>query len=73
MKTSIYSRYRFHPNIIKRAVWLYFRFNLSFRDVEGLVIKSSSESPSPVWYLDERNGRMFTRPNTEKRTKIGKI
>jgi len=72
MKTSIYSRYRFHPNIIKRAVWLYFRFNLSFRDVEGLVIKSSSESPSPVWYLDEVytkiNGRMFTRPNTEKRT-----
>ena len=40
-------------------------------------IKSRSESPSPVWHLDEVytkiNGRMFTRPNTEKRTKIGKI
>jgi len=40
-------------------------------------IKSRSESPSPIWHLDEVytkiNGRMFTRPNTEKRTKIGKI
>ncbi|MGJ8563569.1 MAG: IS6 family transposase [Alphaproteobacteria bacterium] len=39
MKTSIYSRHRFHPAIIKRAVWLYFRFNLSFRDVEELMIE----------------------------------
>ena len=37
MKTSICSRHRFHPDIIRRAVWLYFRFNLSFRDIEELV------------------------------------
>ena len=37
MKTSIYTRHRFHPDIIKRAVWMYFRFNLSFRDVEELM------------------------------------
>ena len=37
MKTSIYSRHRFPPDVIKRAVWLYFRFNLSFRDVEELM------------------------------------
>ena len=37
MKTSIYTRHRFHPNIIRRAVWMYFRFNLSFRDVEELI------------------------------------
>ena len=88
MKTSIYSRHRFHPDIIRRAVWMYFRFNLSFRDVEELLIergievsyetirrwvdkfgstyakriKSRSESPSPVWHLDEVytkiNGKM---------------
>jgi transposase-like protein len=88
MKTSIYSRHRFHPNIIRRAIWLYFPFNLSFRDVEELMmergvdviyktirrwiekfgstyakrIKSKSESPSPVWHLDEVytkiNGKM---------------
>jgi len=37
MKTSIYSRHRFHPDIIRRAVWMCFRFNLSFRDVEELM------------------------------------
>ena len=37
MKMPIYSRHRFHPDIIRRAVWLYFRFNLSFRDVEDLL------------------------------------
>ena len=37
MKTSIYSRHRFHSDIISRGVWLYFRFNLSFRDIEALM------------------------------------
>jgi len=41
MKTSIYSRHRSHPDIIRRAVWMYFRFNLSFRDVEELMIERS--------------------------------
>ena len=88
MKTSIYSRHRFHPDIIRRAIWMYFRFNLSFRDVEELMIergidvsyetirrwvdkfgstyskriRSRSETPSPVWLLDEIyakiNGKM---------------
>ena len=39
MKTSIYARHRFHPDVIKRAVWLYFRFNMSFRDVEELMVE----------------------------------
>ena len=37
MKTSIYSRHRFHPDVIRRAAWLYFRFNLSFCDVEDMM------------------------------------
>jgi putative transposase len=32
-----YAGYRFPPEIIQRAVWLYFRFTLSFRDVEDLL------------------------------------
>jgi transposase-like protein len=32
-----YSGYRFPPEIIQRAIWLYFRFTLSFRDVEDLL------------------------------------
>ena len=31
-----YPRYRFPPAIISHAVWLYYRFTLSFRDVEDL-------------------------------------
>lgn len=32
-----YKRHRFPPEIIQYAVWVYFRFNLSYRDVEDLL------------------------------------
>jgi transposase-like protein len=32
-----YKGYRFAPEIIQRAIWLYYRFTLSFRDVEDLL------------------------------------
>jgi len=32
-----YSGYRFPPEIIQQAIWLYLRFTLSFRDVEDLL------------------------------------
>jgi transposase-like protein len=32
-----FKRHRFPPDIIRHAVWLYFRFTLSFRDVEELL------------------------------------
>src|SRR5918998_5077609 len=32
-----YSGYRFPRDIIQRAVWMYLRFTLSFRDVEELL------------------------------------
>ena len=34
---NIYKRHRFPPSIIQHAVWLYYRFNLSIRDVEDLL------------------------------------
>ncbi len=37
MQKIFYARYRFPPEIIQHAVWLYFRFPLSFRDVEDLL------------------------------------
>ena len=36
-KTNIYKRYRFPSEIIQYAVWLYYRFNLSHRDIEDLL------------------------------------
>ncbi len=35
--TPNYKRHRFPPEIIGHAVWLYFRFALSYRDVEELL------------------------------------
>ena len=37
MKTDLYLRHRFPSEIIRYAVWLYFRFTLSFRDIEELM------------------------------------
>ena|SRR5690349_20862532 len=39
MRTSAshYHRHRFPVDIIRHCVWLYFRFNLSFRDVEEML------------------------------------
>ena len=36
-KSKLYKRYRFPPEIIQYAPWLYYRFNLSHRDIEDLL------------------------------------
>ena len=36
---SLYKHHRFPPEIIQHAVWLYYRFNLSGRDIEDLLAK----------------------------------
>jgi putative transposase len=45
MKNS-YKRHRFPPSVIQHAVWLYYRFNFSIRDVEDLL----AERNIPVSY-----------------------
>ena len=34
---NIYKRHRFPPEVIQYAAWLYYRFNLSCRDIEDLL------------------------------------
>jgi hypothetical protein len=41
-----YSGYRFPPEIIQQAIWLYVRFTLSFRDVEDLLPTVGSWFPT---------------------------
>ena len=67
-----YSGYRFPPDIIQRAVWMYLRFTLSFRDVDellaerGIVVTYESirrwvltfGRPSPVGCGPDARGRM---------------
>jgi len=36
-KSKLYKRYRFPAEVIQYAVWLYYRFNLSHRDIEDLL------------------------------------
>ncbi len=37
LSTPSYKGFRFPQEIISHAVWLYFRFSLSYRDVEELL------------------------------------
>ena len=39
---NTYKRHRFPPDIISYAVWLYYRFNLSHRDIEDLLAERSN-------------------------------
>lgn len=43
MKPISYKRHRFPSEVISSAVWLYFRFTLSFRDVEDLLAQRGIE------------------------------
>ena len=38
-RATPYKRHRFPPEIIQHAVWLYYRFNLSHRDVEDILAR----------------------------------
>ena len=40
---NTYKRHRFPPDIISYAVWLYYRFNLSHRDIEDLLAERGIE------------------------------
>ena len=37
ISTTMYKHHRFPPEVIQYAVWLYYRFNLSHRDIEDLL------------------------------------
>jgi transposase-like protein len=43
MRTLSFKRHRFPAEVIRYAVWLYFRFTLSFRDVEELLAQRGIE------------------------------
>ena len=55
-----YKRHRFPPEVIRHAVWLYFRFTLSLRDVEELLAQRGVEVSYETircWTL--KFGRLF--------------
>ena len=50
---NTYKRHRFPPDIISYAVWLYYRFNLSHRDIEDLLAERGiivTRESIRLWY-----------------------
>ena len=65
-----YSGYRFPPEIIQQAIWLYLRFTLSLRDVEDLL----AERGIMVSYETVLSNRVQPRPpfRVQFRPRLGK-
>lgn len=59
---STYKRHRFPPDIISYAVWLYYRFNLSHRDIEDLLAERGitvTREAIRLWCI--KFGALYTR------------
>ena len=55
-----YKRHRFPAEVIRHVVWLYFRFTLSFRDVEELLAQRGIEvSYETIRCWTQKFGRLF--------------
>ena len=69
MNEISYSGYRFPPEIIQQAIWLYVRFTLSFRDVEdllaerGILVSYETVCPSAATFHLSRSLGEMTSPN----------
>jgi putative transposase len=59
---NTYKRHRFPPDIISYSVWLYFRFNLSHRDIEDFLARRGitvSREAIRLWCI--KFGAIYTR------------
>jgi len=58
MRPLSYAGYRFLPEIIQHAIWLYLRFTLSVRDVEEMLaergIDVSTKRSGAGWRSSDR-------------------
>ena len=71
---NTYKRHRFPPDIISYAVWLYYRFNLSHRDIEDLLAERGitvSREAIRVWCI--KFGAIYTRRLKRKHRGYGDV
>ncbi len=69
---NTYKRHRFPPDIISYAVWLYYRFNLSHRDIEDLLAERGinvSREAIRLWCI--KFGAIYTRKLKRKHRGYG--
>ena len=63
-----YKRHRFPPQVIQHAVWLYFRFTLSFRDVEDLLAERGLDvSYESIRYWVLKFGKQYAKRINRRR------
>ena len=70
MQAVSFKRHRFPPDVIRQAVWLYFRFTLSLRDVEEMLAERGIETNYETircWAL--KFGRLFAQNLRRSRPK----
>ena len=68
MNKISYKRHRFPPQVIQHAVWLYFRFTLSFRDVEDLLAERGLDvSYESIRYWVLKFGKQYARKINRRR------
>ena len=71
---NTYKRHRFPPDIISYAVWLYYRFNLSHRDIENLLAERGitvSREAIRLWCI--KFGAIYTRRLKRKHRGYGDV
>jgi putative transposase len=69
---NTYKRHRFPPDIISYAVWLYYRFNLSHRDIEDLLAERGitvSREAIRLWSI--KFGALYSRRLKRKHRGFG--
>jgi transposase-like protein len=70
MQAVSFKRHRFPPDIIRHAVWLYFRFTLSFRDVEEMLAERGIDaSYEAIRCWTQKFGRLFAQNLRRSRPK----
>ena len=73
-QTPNYRGYRFPAEIISYPVWLYYRFSLSFRDIEDLLAQRGIEvSYETIRQWCEKFGRAYASNARRKQPRRGDI
>ena len=69
---QLYHGYRFHPTIVSHAVWLYYRFCLSLRDVEDfLAERGIAVSHESIRHWCNRFGPEYARKLKKRQGRLG--
>jgi putative transposase len=72
LPTNPYKRHRFPAEIISHCVWLYFRFCLSYRDVEELMAERGlTLTYEAVRYWCRKFGRAYAKRLCRRRPRPG--